>query len=672
MDYLYGDSTPSPLKANFLEFLRDAIDFAVFALQSDERILKGQERRRAASAESEAELARLEAFIGTVSRSIEGAEKGGADSPTSLCATRLSSLVADAHRATIEDVRRRLTELGAQVDAEEAATRDATVEALAKLLAPHNPHEARTVTRVALEGGRYEAIAASRAAFGLEWTFELVVPDDALWAAPVRLDRIVPHFEIKAPQLSGWISKEVKIKPQRLERHLVIELLDDGTATQVKLRQETQPDSGFDIKVTTATGKVAMERIGPADDTAAGKFEADADDVAPIVDLVKKLRTAALDLKRGKLRSATFEEGDFRVQAMFTDFVEKLIGMMTPIVREISERSTSTNELIIRRALANDRREEIFVTRATLRDKYTGLAPTQRALFAPLGLDAPSRARLSSPPGPTAPVVRAELPASRPPPIAERVVPVPNVPKAPPVPTSAANPPAAALPPPPPPVIPPPKRSEPPPPPKSDEAAAKSPGAALPKTPEPWAPSSSAVPPKSEEEEASSDMLIPLDETPKPSSSDEVPSSRQILEAPREGGRNEVLASALKKILVLARNGRTDEAYDEYGGLYGSVPFADYRPEDQRQALRLMVLAKSPPPPTDATKAAYRKALERIDVLVAALNEPVDLELLGAAHAYLGNVEAAQDAFKRGLEIERGRNPGSDLCGNLMRRLSAI
>src|SRR5262249_21475062 len=65
--------------------------------------------------------------------------------------------------------------------------------------------------------------------------------------------------------------------------------------------------------------------------------------------------------------------------------------------------------------LADDRREEIFVAKATLREKYAALDEPQRALFAPLGLDA-AEARQS----PTAkdnkpPAARAELAPSVPP-----------------------------------------------------------------------------------------------------------------------------------------------------------------------------------------------------------------------------------------------------------------
>jgi hypothetical protein len=32
----------------------------------------------------------------------------------------------------------------------------------------------------------------------------------------------------------------------------------------------------------------------------------------------------------------------------------------------------------------------------------------------------------------------------------------------------------------------------------------------------------------------------------------------------------------------------------------------------------------------------------------------------------------ATEIWKKALDIERGRDPGSELCGNLMRRVSAL
>ncbi len=59
MPFLYGDSTPSTLEINYIDFLRDALDFSVQELGADERqrgnSARADELRRAA----EIEVARL-------------------------------------------------------------------------------------------------------------------------------------------------------------------------------------------------------------------------------------------------------------------------------------------------------------------------------------------------------------------------------------------------------------------------------------------------------------------------------------------------------------------------------------------------------------------------------------------------------------------------------------
>ena len=136
---------------------------------------------------------------------------------------------------------------------------------------------------------------------------------------------------------------------------------------------------------------------------------------------------------------------------------------------------------------------------------------------------------------------------------------------------------------------------------------------------------------------------------------------------------NEALVAAIKDIMGLAKAGKTDEAYAAYAQLYASAAFAEYRPEDQRQALKLMVLAKGIPfPIPPPIKAAHEVAKGRLQALVDAHKEPADYEMLGMCHLLLGHAEAASNLYRAGLTIERERNSGSDLCGTLMRRVSEL
>jgi hypothetical protein len=135
----------------------------------------------------------------------------------------------------------------------------------------------------------------------------------------------------------------------------------------------------------------------------------------------------------------------------------------------------------------------------------------------------------------------------------------------------------------------------------------------------------------------------------------------------------QALIQKVKEIIALGRAGKIDESYAGYRELFASPDFMKHRPEDQRQAMKLMVLAKGmPSPPTPAMLDAYRAALVPLTELVSTFGEPADHEMLGICHLMLGHEQAASAIFKAGLAIERARDPGSDLCGELMKRISLI
>lgn len=136
---------------------------------------------------------------------------------------------------------------------------------------------------------------------------------------------------------------------------------------------------------------------------------------------------------------------------------------------------------------------------------------------------------------------------------------------------------------------------------------------------------------------------------------------------------NEALVQAVKKIHGLARSGNLDQAYAAYLELFSSPDFTTYRPEDQRQALRLMIHAKGVPAnPSKPMIEAHRAAVAPLTELVSLHQEPADFEMLGMCHVMLGNEESAGNIFRAGLAIERERNSGSDLCGAFMKRISLL
>jgi hypothetical protein len=137
----------------------------------------------------------------------------------------------------------------------------------------------------------------------------------------------------------------------------------------------------------------------------------------------------------------------------------------------------------------------------------------------------------------------------------------------------------------------------------------------------------------------------------------------------------EALVNAVKQIVSQARGGDAEGSYVGYRELFSGPTFTANKPEDQRQALKLLILAKRQNEkggPSAALVEAHRAAIPALTELVSTLNEPEDYEMLGLCHLIIGNEQAASNMFKNGLTLERERNPASDLCGRLMTRVAAI
>lgn len=130
----------------------------------------------------------------------------------------------------------------------------------------------------------------------------------------------------------------------------------------------------------------------------------------------------------------------------------------------------------------------------------------------------------------------------------------------------------------------------------------------------------------------------------------------------------------LKTARTLAKEGKHDDAFRAYASLFGSAAFQASKAEDQRAVLKMMIHAKVPPSvtPSEDAKAAHKAALPALQALVVGHRDPADYEMLGMSYAILDESNKAIEIFKKALEIERAKSPGSDLCGDLMRRLSQL
>jgi hypothetical protein len=425
MSYLYGDSTPSALEINFIDFLRDAVDFCVQVLSADERIAEGKMRTRALENASAAEVVKLERIGALIPKAVEGAPVGDAESAAARC-------VAAIVRSAEELVRAAKGEVGAAFDAEvkkrdesEARDREACLKALETLLIKHDLPEMRSDLHVALfAGARYACRMNATTGFGLEAEIQLEVPPNHLFDKVVRVDRVMERLELQVPEMGGWIHKEIRLRAQHLEKHHIVALLLKSGGDELRLR--TSPDGkgpGFDILYAGDESPPRLLRIDD-EEKGAETFDVEEGDRPKLFALRDRLAAATSDLARHRkaVTEAKLDGESLRTLTQPSVVVERLIKTLAPEVQEIAARSQSAGELVLRRLLGGDRREEIFLSKQELKVKLEPLKEMHRALFNPLWQSAirPPVLKAATPaPGPTRPSIE---PAAR----AAAMVPTPG------------------------------------------------------------------------------------------------------------------------------------------------------------------------------------------------------------------------------------------------------
>jgi len=403
MSYLYGDSTPSTLEVNFIEFLRDAVDCCVQVLLADQRIAEGAARVRALEASTTAEIARLQKVGALVPKAFEGTPVGEAGSPTAQCVAEIVRSAADIVRTASAGASSALAAAVSRRDGEAALEREVLVKALEALLIKHDLPEMTSDSDVALmAGGRYGCRVLLTTPFGLDAMMATEVPAGHLLERVVRVDRLAERLDVQVPEIAGWLHKEVKLRTQHLEKHHLSAFARGPAGTKLALR--LGPDGtgpGYDIGFGADDEPVRLARVDEQQKREE-PFEAREADVPQLIGLRDKVAAAVavLEKHRTKILEAKLEGEPLLGHPKPSLLVERLLAVLLPETRQISARSQSPGELVLRRSLGGDRREEIFLSKRDLQAKLEPLDDRHRAMFDALLRDGDSPTRLGPPPAP--------------------------------------------------------------------------------------------------------------------------------------------------------------------------------------------------------------------------------------------------------------------------------
>src|SRR5262249_48108033 len=144
---------------------------------------------------------------------------------------------------------------------------------------------------------RYTARVAGVVNYGLRWHLELEIPSAHTLARVVKLEKLVGRVEVEAPELTGWLRKEIKLRPQRLDRYFLTELTINTTGMSMKLRAEWDGGGdGYDVDADLFMSRFQLAR--PT--TAEAPYDLSEADRTKLEEVHKKLLAVARELSASR------------------------------------------------------------------------------------------------------------------------------------------------------------------------------------------------------------------------------------------------------------------------------------------------------------------------------------------------------------------------------------
>ena len=226
MTFLFGDSSPSTITIDYIDFLGRILEAGVEILRTEKRVEKALDRRRVLEESVRGELDQLEQLGGDIHGLLDPHDPLDSDRPTARCARAIGRAVAEAISNEMREVRADLASDTDRIDADVADERNRYIRTLGDLLRDHDLPRASNEIHLALDfGEHYTAQLRGQTSYGAATSIDLDIPGDSPFARQVRVSRFVPSLDIHAPERVGWIRKQVKSRRHNvgndLDRYLV-------------------------------------------------------------------------------------------------------------------------------------------------------------------------------------------------------------------------------------------------------------------------------------------------------------------------------------------------------------------------------------------------------------------------------------------------------------------
>lgn len=375
--YRYGDGTPFPLDENFIETLTVAVETSTNAFLPLAELDTRRDRARDTRKGAEREGTKLDALESDVLAALV-MHQNDKKSITGQLADKLAATV----KSSIADSRKQIDQRVSATEAQAAGrtASDGVVTALGPFFEVHQLPKSTWIMSWDARGNEVAADAVATAG-KLSAAFSLAVDN---YRSPIRVDTLADAVVVHMMK-KGMFGK-AKPAPIDLGKYVVVayeRTLDQRTITLKESATKVAPGLRFAVVDGGATW-IAISAAGDAEGDA---NPLDVDDL----DAVRRLAdgaTKALDGLKDKRRLVDLSLGGTPIadlpEPRMVPF--ELLAQLTPLARSIRERSRMSGELVLKRDIGDNRREELFVPRATLAAQFARLPHEYRKPFEDMGI----------------------------------------------------------------------------------------------------------------------------------------------------------------------------------------------------------------------------------------------------------------------------------------------
>lgn len=423
--YRFGDGTPFPLRENFIETLVAAVDCCVAVYQVQARIEEHEARVHEARRSAAEEMRRLDALAGLIETALapltahkgDRARAGASEQAAARIYEGATTIIRNS-RSTV--ARKRET---AEQEVVPPSVRDALPVALGQFFGRHQLPHTRWQAHWRADGqAPASAELVGQATRELELAFRASPAADSFWGRPI------PMSELFQGEVTAVIEGEKgRSRGLRLDPMVLTEVQVAPGREAVVLRESIKrPSPGLHIVMARPgeASPVAMQ-VDKREQARGQPFHLDDASAGAMKGAWRALERELPDLlaSRDEMVAARLGDRDLPEVEHPAKLAETILLAIAPLVREMRMRSRVPGELILKRDLTVDRREEMFVPRQALWSKLSGLSPRHRQLFEAIGLSNEATTEFVSRVSHKA--VRSRAPAGTGP---EHVIPPPELP----------------------------------------------------------------------------------------------------------------------------------------------------------------------------------------------------------------------------------------------------